>query len=82
MPIRSPTTLRVRAEFDAEAKVWYAQSDDVPGLATEAASLDELVSKLKIVIPELMELNGAEMPNDFPFELLARPSPAPRVKRK
>jgi len=34
-----------------------AESDDVPGLATGAATLDEMVSKLAIMIPELLELN-------------------------
>lgn len=51
-------TYVVRAFWDAEAKVWVAESDDVPGLATGAATLDELVSKLSVMIPELLELNG------------------------
>jgi Domain of unknown function (DUF1902) len=29
----------------------------VPGLATGAATLDELVSKLAVMIPELLEIN-------------------------
>jgi hypothetical protein len=32
------TPLLVTAEWDEEAKVWVATSDDVPGLATEAES--------------------------------------------
>jgi len=48
----------VRAEWDGEAAVWVASSDDVPGLATGADSLEELIEKLKIVIPELLEENG------------------------
>jgi predicted RNase H-like HicB family nuclease len=38
--------------------VWVATSDDVPGLATGADTLDALVDKLKVVIPELLEANG------------------------
>ncbi len=48
----------IRAEWDAEAGVWVATSDDVPGLATGADTLDALIEKLKIVIPELLEANG------------------------
>ena len=32
--------LFVRAEWDEEARVWVATSDDVPGLATEALTMD------------------------------------------
>jgi len=50
-------TLIVKAVWDAEAQIWVAESDDVPGLATGAVSLDELVDKLNAMIPELLELN-------------------------
>lgn len=35
-----------------------AESEDVPGLATEAPTLDELLAKLAVVVPELLEENG------------------------
>ena len=38
--------------------MWVATSDDVVGLATEAATPDELVAKLQVMIPELLEANG------------------------
>ena len=47
----------IEATWDAEAKVWVAESEDVPGLVTEAATLDELITKLMVMIPELLELN-------------------------
>ena len=34
-----------------------AESDDVPGLVTEAATLDELQPKIRVLVPELLELN-------------------------
>lgn len=49
---------RVTATWDAEARCWVAYSDDVPGLATGADTLDELIEKLKVVVPELLEANG------------------------
>ena len=61
--------LIVRATWDDEAEVWVAISDDVPGLATEAESLDALVAKLKIMIPELLDANGYIDSGDVPFLL-------------
>jgi predicted RNase H-like HicB family nuclease len=55
---------RVTAFWDEEAKVWVAESDEVPGLATEALTLETLVEKLKIMIPELLDLNGVVYEGD------------------
>ena len=48
----------VLAQWDSEAGVWVAESDDVPGLVAEAESPNALADKLKTLIPELLELNG------------------------
>jgi predicted RNase H-like HicB family nuclease len=48
----------IHAFWDAEASVWVAESKDVKGLVTEAASFEELREKLKRLIPELLEANG------------------------
>ena len=53
----------VRAEWDGEASVWVASSDDVPGLATEADTLEALVDKLRVMVPEMLELNRV-LPGD------------------
>jgi predicted RNase H-like HicB family nuclease len=55
-----------------EAQVWVATSDDVPGLVTEADTLEQLTRKLELMVPELLELNGSPMTDEIPFELLAR----------
>lgn len=47
----------VNAVWDPEASVWVATGEDVPGLVAEASSIEELSEKLKILIPELLELN-------------------------
>ncbi|MBW1789940.1 MAG: DUF1902 domain-containing protein [Deltaproteobacteria bacterium] len=64
--------LFVRAEWDEEANVWVATSDDVPGLATEEATLEELIEKLKIMVPELLKANGIIMEREVPFEVMTR----------
>jgi predicted RNase H-like HicB family nuclease len=76
-------TYTVRCTWDPEAEVWVAASDDVPGLATGADTLDALVDKLKVVIPELLEANGRLAPgdsSDIPFVVVAeRQDRAPRA---
>ena len=62
----------VHAQWDEEAKVWVASSDDIPGLATEAETTEAVVQKLKILIPELLELNGQTRLAPIAFELLTR----------
>jgi hypothetical protein len=62
----------VRAEWDEEAQVWVATSDDVPGLATEERTIEGLVEKLKVMIPELLEANGQLVEGEVPFEVLTR----------
>ena len=57
----------VTAQWDNEADVWVAESDDVPGLVTEAENPRELVRKLSRLIPELLALN--EVPFDRKSEL-------------
>ncbi len=49
--------LLVFARWDSEAGVWVATSDDIPGLVTEAKSLDELLQRVLAVAPELLEDN-------------------------
>ena len=44
----------VLALWDSEAKVWVAESKDVPGLITEAQDTNALVTKLLVLIPELL----------------------------
>jgi predicted RNase H-like HicB family nuclease len=64
--------LFIRVEWDEEALVWVATSDDVPGLATEESSIERLIEKLKIIIPELLEANGIAQEYEIPFEIITR----------
>ncbi|MBN4006202.1 DUF1902 domain-containing protein [Nostoc sp. LPT] len=57
-------TFKVQAFWDKDAEVWVATSEDVPGLATEASSMEILTQKLRVMIPELIVLNGI-IPSDY-----------------
>jgi predicted RNase H-like HicB family nuclease len=61
----------VDAVWDPEPGVWVATSEDVPGLATEAETMEGLTEKLRILIPELLEANQAlpGEPSTLAFEL-------------
>ena len=50
--------IKISADWDSEARVWVATSEDVPGLVTEAATPEELKEKLEVLIPELLEANA------------------------
>lgn len=65
--------LFIRAEWDEEAGVWVATSDDVPGLATEADTMEGLIEKLKVMIPELLIANTNTInENEVLFEVITR----------
>ena len=64
--------LLINVEWDEEVNVWVATSDDVPGLATEEETMEDLINKLKVLIPELLVANGMSGEFDVPFEVLAR----------
>ena len=66
--------IMVKAEWDPEAKVWVATSDDVPGLVTEAETVEALAEKLSVMVPELLEANGVLAGNairEVPINLIA-----------
>jgi predicted RNase H-like HicB family nuclease len=62
----------VHADWDPEAGVWVATSDDILGLATEAATLEALTQKLRTLIAEPLEANqllSGDQPETISFEL-------------
>lgn len=46
---------KIEAFWDGEAEVWFATSDDVLGLATEAQSLESLTHKLRILNKQITD---------------------------
>ncbi len=62
----------VKAEWDSEASVWVAESDDVPGLAAESATLEALRPKVLAMISDLIELNNMEIQlSEIPVHIMA-----------
>ena len=51
---------KIVCEWDSNAQVWVATSDEVDGLVLEDSSLDALIERVKKAIPELIELNGVK----------------------
>lgn len=51
------TIYQINAFWDAESDVWVATSHDVPGLATEADTIESLSQKLRDMVPELLISN-------------------------
>jgi predicted RNase H-like HicB family nuclease len=47
----------IKAFWDDEAHVWVAEGVDVPGLSTEAATIEQLMTKLEVMVPEMLEAN-------------------------
>lgn len=58
--------LTVQVMHGDEAAVWVATSDDVPGLVTEAPTLERLAAKVRIMIPELLDESGCSNGDDVP----------------
>ena len=48
----------VKFQWDDDASVWVATSDDIPGLVLESGSFDALVERVRFAVPELIELNN------------------------
>lgn len=63
----------VHADWDPEAAVWVATTQDLRGLVTEAESIEALRAKLPGMILDLLDESGA---SDLPasIEIVARSS--------
>jgi predicted RNase H-like HicB family nuclease len=60
----------VRARWDAEAGVWWAQSDDILGLVAEAETIELLKEDLRELVPELLKMNSQETSNTIDIHLI------------
>jgi predicted RNase H-like HicB family nuclease len=48
---------QVSVFWDEEAAVWVATSEDIPGLATGADTIEALSQKLRDIVPDLLVSN-------------------------
>lgn len=48
----------VKAEWDAEAGVWYTADTDIPGLVVEAPTVEEFGKLVFELAPQMVELNS------------------------
>lgn len=67
--------LEVLAKYDDEAEVWYIAESDIPGLAGEAATLDELWEVVQDIAGELIEANMPDRDmsvSDMPVHLMSK----------
>lgn len=65
----------VRIEWDPEASVWWVAESDVPGLVTEAPTVEQMFRKLEVMIPELLEANNVALTgeqSEVPFRVIAQ----------
>ena len=44
--------------WDSEASVWIATSEDIKGLVLESGSLDVLIERVRMAVPDLLKLNN------------------------
>ena len=73
-------TYAIRATWDNEAKVWVADSDDIPGIAAEAEDREALQAKLSALIPEMIELNNVQIDQTQPLEIVIHYHREDRIK--
>jgi Domain of unknown function (DUF1902) len=51
------TVWTIRAAYDPEAKVWYSADGDIPGLAADGATFEELAAKAGRHLPDLLDIH-------------------------
>jgi hypothetical protein len=52
----------VHLQWDEDARVWTASSDDIPGLVTEAETLDGIHRNVRDLVPDLLAANDVILP--------------------
>jgi hypothetical protein len=71
----------VKCDWDADARVWFVSETNVPGLATESATVEAMTKKLRTLIPELLAMNVGDSEVEVPVERLWHKQELISVKR-
>ena len=48
---------KIMLHWDSESDRWYTKTDDVPGMSLESGSLDALIEKVRLIAPDMLEMN-------------------------
>lgn len=48
----------IKINWDSEAGVWIATSDDIRGLVLESGSIDALMERVRYAVPDLLQENN------------------------
>ena len=59
----SRKVFEIKAQWHGEAAVWWCSNDELP-LTTEAATFEQLVSRVLEIAPEIAAENGLAVPGD------------------
>ncbi len=62
----------INIKWDDEARVWFCECEEI-GLALESGSYDALLERIKMAIPEMMELNNISKNTMFYINTEKRP---------
>jgi hypothetical protein len=54
-------SILIKARWDGEAGMWIATSNDVPGLVVEAEHWEDMITEVRLVLPDLLELSGQKI---------------------
>jgi predicted RNase H-like HicB family nuclease len=68
------TLVVAKVAYDPEARVWYVEWSDLPGLNVEAATVEQLQEQLPLAVADLIEASGEQGDFDIPIEIIAHSS--------
>ena len=63
-------TRQIQVFHDPDAGVWWAESEDIPGLISEAATFDALCDRVSAVAPELLAANEGPLGGPVSLEFV------------
>ena len=55
----------IKINWDNEAGVWIATSDDIRGLVLESGSIDALMERVRYAVPDLLQENNQRFQNEI-----------------
>lgn len=53
-------TIRLRAYPDPDAKVFCVTGENYHGITFEAETIEEAIERAKVIVPDLLEVNGED----------------------